>query len=325
MNPACSFLTRLTQKALILILSAALTGSLTGHLSAYALVGELCSQFQLHALLASLLAAPLLYVLSRKRSLSQNRGAVFLVLATLMSAALAVAPALTLARPALPSHPPLARVLFYNVMAVNRNQPAVVQLIEQEQPDIAVLLEGNARWQASTERLRGAYPHQYLLDDAGNFGIILLSRWRLSNISPLKDIDESGITRLSLLQADVELPGGALHVIAAHPIPPLSAKLRTLRDQAMALISQQVQGQRGPVLLVGDFNATIWTDAFQTLMHESELNGATMRPSWPAPLGSFGIGLDQILGTHGLIIGPVRTGPAQGSDHLARIADVYVQ
>ncbi len=145
-------------------------------------------------------------------------------------------------------------VMTYNVGNGRAQPQRLAARLAQSEADVIGLQELNdAQSQAIQAGLSGAYPHQALFPD-GFAGKGLLSRFpirqaRLIDIGPERPD----------LQAQIELPGGPLSLINAHPTPP-RLTWDGLRFHPDAL--KQIQtlaalaAQSDPCLLIGDFNFT---------------------------------------------------------------------
>jgi endonuclease/exonuclease/phosphatase (EEP) superfamily protein YafD len=72
---------------------------------------------------------------------------------------------------------------------------------------------------------------------------------------------------LPSIEADVQLPSRAIHLVATHPLPPMGARNFNHRNKHLALLGQRIQEQfRGDpaesVILLGDLNLTPWSPLF---------------------------------------------------------------
>ena len=81
-------------------------------------------------------------------------------------------------------------------------------------------------------------------------------------------------------------------------------------------------------VVLGDFNATPWNDAFQAMRRECGLSAGSTRwwlPSWPDPLpGLLRVPIDHVLVGGDLTVVDARLGPSIGSDHRPVLATIRV-
>lgn len=271
---------------------------------------ELFSHFLPHACAALLLAGLVLRpAWLRLVFLAAGLGGLVSIALTL---ALPLSPAQRL--PALPA-PGALRAISLNLNLDNPDMPALVRQIEQAGPDLLLLIEVTpAQWQALAA-LRRAYPHGCGQPRDDPFGMALLSRL------PLRDCLVEGELP-SLVARLAERP---LTLVGLHPPPPLNAELAGIRQQQLQQWGARL-ANRTEVVLLGDLNLTPWSPWYRDLLASSGLRdaraGRGYLATWPAPLGVFGLPLDQaLLGAGWQALG-LESRPAAGSDHRALLLDL---
>jgi endonuclease/exonuclease/phosphatase (EEP) superfamily protein YafD len=125
--------------------------------------------------------------------------------------------------------------------------------------------------------------------------------------------------RDAILQVDLDLDGTTVHVLAAHPVSPLTPARATQRDRTLERLAALTRDLAGPVVVVGDLNATPWSPRLRTLLADAELIdsqiGHGLQPSFPASQGRLGLTIDHVLHTADLTTIDRELGPAFGSDH----------
>jgi endonuclease/exonuclease/phosphatase (EEP) superfamily protein YafD len=114
----------------------------------------------------------------------------------------------------------------------------------------------------------------------------------------------------------VQLPSGAIGLVALHPPAPDSPAARIVRDRYLRDLGGEIAQLRGPVIAAGDFNATPWSYPFQDFAAATRLHAGAIHPSWPSLFGAFGIPIDHVLASENVGIERSWVGPDLGSDHL---------
>lgn len=216
------------------------------------------------------------------------------------------------------------RVVSFNKHISNDNLHEVAAYLESLAADVAVLQEVSP---ASADRLPDLVPelpHRYMTVRDGVLGIVILSRWPLSEPQPL--------TRNGLFvaaRADVDLGDRKFRLYGAHlnwPVAPDSARVRNAQLRALGL---ELAGCPHACIVVGDFNVTPWSNHFRTVLQDPAVRdcaaGRGLLPTWSSDLpAALRIRIDHCLLAGATAVAEVRVGESVGSDHLATINDLLI-
>ena len=125
--------------------------------------------------------------------------------------------------------------------------------------------------------------------------------------------------RDAVVEIVVERDGGPIHVLAAHPVSPATQERAARRDTVLTWIADQARDRDGPVVVMGDLNATTWSAPLRRLVREADLVdsrvGRGLQPSWPTGLGPFGLTIDHVLHSEELTTVERHRTPIAASDH----------
>lgn len=233
------------------------------------------------------------------------------------------------------------RVLVSNLNVGNSQYSALLNLVQQEQPDVVVLIEVNDTWGKPLAPLRNQFPYWFGLSEDSSSGIAILSRLplvepKLVRFSP--DSTPSIVTRLTVAPAlQSSIDRRSIPFIAVHPLVPIRPNLFHRRNQQFAAMGEQID-RSDSLILVGDFNATMWSPYFRTLttklgLHNSR-KGFGILPTWttPSPLSPFpawlapllAIPIDHCLLSPDLHTTEMHTGTPVGSDHLPIVVNLAI-
>ncbi len=207
--------------------------------------------------------------------LAVSRDAVGLTLALALAAALAVQAghilpftrlAATQAKAAQSCEPgERLDLLVLNVLQSNRNYRATLDLVLARDPDLVLLLETDAAWQAAMAPLRQRYPHRVEQAQDNTYGLLFYSRLPLRRPEIRFLLQED----VPSLRTDVVLPGGrAATLYGLHPRPPHPGQSSTPRDAELVIVAREVARARGPTIVAGDLNDVAWsrtTRLFQSI------------------------------------------------------------
>lgn len=207
-------------------------------------------------------------------------------------------------------------LLHANVYSGNSNTQALIALIVAEQPDVIVLQEVTTVWTTAMEMLHETYPHQYAIPRHDNFGIGVFAKTPFQSIDVI-DSPPYGFPSLVIRQP---VNGRIVSYVTTHPIPPLGKAGFGARNEQLASIAAVINSIRGPRLLIGDLNTTMWADQHEQLLRSTGLRNARhgfgVIPTWPKQLPIAMIPIDHCLVSEDIAVLDIRSGPDIGSDHL---------
>jgi endonuclease/exonuclease/phosphatase (EEP) superfamily protein YafD len=198
------------------------------------------------------------------------------------------------------------RVVVANVHLGNADPAPLLTWAREPMPDVIAVLELTPPFaRALLAQGPAHWPHHRLEPSHDAFGLGLLSRW------PLRDVrfvtGEGGIAQLHAL---VEAPSGTVEVIAVHPVPPIDTHWHAVRNRTLGAL--QPRGTH-PAILVGDFNATPWSNAAPRLAANGWRWFGGLQPTWPH--AAWGIPIDTVWGHGPWQVTDRTVGPPIGSDH----------
>ena len=200
------------------------------------------------------------------------------------------------------------RVYTKNLWYLNQEVAAVVDDIQQMEPDVVFLQEVSNRNKAVMSELEGTYPYQALCPWRGWNGIAILSRWPLMNDQPRCSPDRS------LMAVKIMRPGKAFWAVGVHLQQPWPDVQILHLEQALSVIDDLDAG----AIVAGDFNTVRWSSSAKKI---GELTGTQpVGPLW-ATFNLWGakLPLDQVWASGG----QTQRRPLVGSDHYGIVADVW--
>ena len=216
------------------------------------------------------------------------------------------------------------RVAVFNVLTSNRKDAEVLEFLNQQDPDVLVIMESSQRWVNSLRNLRETMPYFRLEPRSDNFGLCLFSKLPLEDFESVQLGSESVpsfITRLQIGDHEVQL-------IATHPLPPMSRRYADARNEQLNNAAMQFDQEVSRVM-VGDFNLTPWSPYFEEVCEQGSLvsagKGFGIEPTWyvfPTWLG--GLKIDHVLISPDLGVAQFEVGPNLGSDHRPVLVDLVI-
>jgi endonuclease/exonuclease/phosphatase (EEP) superfamily protein YafD len=218
---------------------------------------------------------------------------------------------------------PRLRVISYNMLHGNPHTAEAAEHIAGLAPDVVVLLEATPQQlQVFTTALPGWHAIAEPRDDA--FGIAVLSRRAPSSAR----VVTPGPPWMPAIELQLSLGDHTVTIFAVHPPPPVSESHTRTRDELLRTLSRWAAARTGPVVVVGDLNATPWSSTLREILSDGPLRSTQrfgLHATWPSSLGALGLPIDHVL-----VSGPLHPvsrsiEPAFGSDHRMLLVELVLR
>jgi endonuclease/exonuclease/phosphatase (EEP) superfamily protein YafD len=222
---------------------------------------------------------------------------------------------------------PALRLFNANLRAANPDVGPIAEEIRAAAPDLVALQELDPDAAAGLRRsgVLARLPYRVTEIRYGASGIALWSRF------PLADPQVLDIGGMSAIRATLVLGTRRLRFYTLHVVAPVGQD--RVRWQAQhRRVGEELQRERRPLVVAGDFNATRHHPSFRRLLRHGladahERRGRGWATTWPrhrSPLPPL-MRLDHVLVTPEVVVRSVREGVGQGSDHRPIVADLVLR
>jgi endonuclease/exonuclease/phosphatase (EEP) superfamily protein YafD len=278
---------------------------------------DLFAHFRVQYVLCLVPAIAVLAVLRRART------ALVLALLALINVAVIVPLWASNARAnnTLPTQDNRLRALLANVKTGNRQHEGILRFIRETDPHLVLVMEADTGWIEALGSLHDDYPHRVQSPREDNFGMALYSKLPFLR----KSVKFLGKANVPSIVVQLEHAGQPFTVIGTHPVPPVNSRNAHLRDEQLHAVAGVVDSTYGPILLLGDLNATPWSYPFRRLLAETRLLDSTrgfgVQPTWPSMLPLLWVPIDHCLHTQDIQVTDRRVGPNVGSDHYPLLVE----
>jgi endonuclease/exonuclease/phosphatase (EEP) superfamily protein YafD len=216
---------------------------------------------------------------------------------------------------------PDLRTVSYNVLTSNRSYEEVLTYLRNSKADLLFVMETNPKWVEALAPLQTHYPYTVKVPRNDNFGMMLLSRHPIV----WHELHQFEGTSVPLVHAVVDLNGRSIDLIGCHPAPPLGARMSSSRNAYLKELSEITGNTQNPTVVLGDFNATIWSPFLRDFLKATSLHDTGHRhgfqSSWRRHNPFFSIPIDHVFHNDGLTCTSRQIGPALGSDHRPVIVE----
>jgi endonuclease/exonuclease/phosphatase (EEP) superfamily protein YafD len=215
---------------------------------------------------------------------------------------------------------PHMRVFSANLLFDNKDLSGIIAEVHARDPDIAVFEEVTPAHRAR------------LLDDPALAGLpnrvfangsdtVLFSRL------PIESSEIWSETAKPMVRARMATAIGTVEVLVVHTVAPINGSAIARWRQMLDAIRNLAQQRTTPLLLVGDFNATVYHHRFDAILDTGLTDAHSARGSgftgtWPRnkPVPPF-LRIDHALSSKELVPTRASYGTGRGSDHRPIIVD----
>jgi len=216
------------------------------------------------------------------------------------------------------SKDPEVRIQFLtaNVLQDNEDASALLNLVEQQSPDVVVLCEVNQRWVDDLSPLRSKFPYRVEHPLENKYGLAMYSKLEILSAEVRGIVKES----IPSIDAMVKLRcGHPVRLFVVHPNPPRPGEDTTKRDAELVLVGREIRDQQSAIVL-GDMNDVGWsrtTDLFQEVSRLLDpRKGRGLYPTFNANSRVWRYPLDHLFHSDDFRVVSLKTLSHIGSDHL---------
>lgn len=218
-----------------------------------------------------------------------------------------------------PSPKRSVRILVSNVRMDNRDSEKVWSVIRRHDPDIVVVLEADAWWQAQLSELAASRPHTVLVPQDNTYGLLLYSRLKL-DAPKVEFLVESDVPSV---RTGVELESGErfeLYVVHPKPPAPSEAKDTDERDAELLIVGDRIADRGRPAVVAGDLNDVAWSRTTELFLETSGLLdpriGRGLYSTFHAEHWFLRWPLDHVFHTEHFLLSSLERLETVGSDHF---------
>lgn len=207
-------------------------------------------------------------------------------------------------------------VASFNLLSSNEEYDAVITWVLDSGADVVFLHEGTEEWEEALASAELPYDMVTTRDPQFAFGTIAL-------VPPGAEVTNHGFARTG--RRAVEVVVNRINVIGIHPLAPVSESSTELRNEQLHWAAERARSLPGETMVIGDFNATPWSQVFRTAFTDAGLVN-TQRGFGPQATWRVGtawqLPIDNAVLTDQLGVVSREVGPDLGSDHRPLLLEV---
>ncbi len=217
--------------------------------------------------------------------------------------------------------PDSVKILASNVLMENDRHGALLQVIEQVDPDVLLLMETDQTWLDALEPALEGYSTVIREPKDNYYGMIFATRL---------PVDEARIVYLTSDDtpsafAQLTAPGGVtFRFVGLHPQPPVPGVDTQDRDAQIYYAARFARKSGVPLVVAGDFNDVAWSDTSKTFKHVGQYLdpriGRGFFSSFDAGRFYLRFPIDQLYVTDDVAVVSIKRRAHIGSDHFPMAA-----
>ncbi len=201
------------------------------------------------------------------------------------------------------------KVAQFNLGGERSDPQVIVSSLNAINADVVTLVETGTNGENILANLKADYPFQVNCFEVFGCDIAVVSKFPFSG----RKMIYAGHA-VPLLKVNLGVSYGGVSVVAVH-----TTRFPHITEQFVQFhaIAQALEIDSGPLLLMGDFNATPQSRVLKGLADRLGLSIVTSLPSWPATYALPQLAIDHILISSSLrSLSSEAAGQSAGSDHL---------
>lgn len=209
------------------------------------------------------------------------------------------------------------RVAHFNLFVKNHDLSAISTEIGRLDADVITLIEFTPEKQPLLQMLRPLYPYQFdcIKQSACDFAI--LSKYPLASVDA--NIAWNGAPFILARLA------GAMHGITVYGIHTTHFPDTVGQLSQISGLVKRLEAETGPLIVMGDFNATPYSRVARTLAKGADLVRLTNLPTWPSSFGIPQLAIDHIFASPDIrVLARQQIGNNAGSDHYPIVMTLAV-
>jgi endonuclease/exonuclease/phosphatase (EEP) superfamily protein YafD len=150
------------------------------------------------------------------------------------------------------------KLFVSNVFMENKSTGKCLEEIRHYQPDLILLVETNHWWLEQTSSLKESYPYQASYPLENTYGMILYSKFKLSDTEILFLVEDQVPSIHTLIEPE---PGQHIRLHCLHPAPPSPTENESAdeRDAELLIVAKSIDTNRYPTIVMGDLNDVAWS------------------------------------------------------------------
>ncbi len=216
------------------------------------------------------------------------------------------------------------KLMISNVLMKNDHYSALVDLVNEQQPDVLVCMETNQAWHEALQELSSDYPHRISQPNERMYGMHVFSKF------PLSDVQVNHLVQdfVPSVHVCIDIHGNQVLAHFMHPAPPSPSENEesTERDAELMALARKLNGITEPLLMTGDLNDVPWSKPLRAFKRISGLHdvrvGRCSLNTFHAGIPLLRWPLDHVFVSRHFQLINIQRHKLTGSDHFSVTAEL---
>lgn len=221
------------------------------------------------------------------------------------------------------------KLMVANIQMTNREFDQFLRVVEEEDPDILLVMETDKEWISHLAPLSRSYNYKKEVAMDNTYGMALYSKLKLENLE-VKFLFREDVPSI---HATIILPNATKFTFhGTHPVPPVPSEYPDSfgeKDKELLVIGDIVANASLPSVVAGDFNDVAWSSLSTLFATSGKLEdvraGRGFYNTFSAKSAVTRWPLDHIYVTKEFQVIALKRSKFFGSDHFAFIAHLHLK
>ncbi|MFK7808204.1 MAG: endonuclease/exonuclease/phosphatase family protein [Saprospiraceae bacterium] len=217
------------------------------------------------------------------------------------------------------------RMLTCNVRQKNKSYKRLLNLVDEQSPDLLLLTEVDQSWIDAVISLKENYPHTVLQPQENTYGIALFSKHEFSHVE-VKFLVKNDIPSI---HARVAFRGETIQVLGLHPRPPAPWTKAEEKDIELIQVAGLTNHDNLPTIVGGDLNDVGWSKITKNFKQISGLLdpriGRGFFSTYNALIPIFRVPIDHFFVSPHFKLRRIERLKKIGSDHFPVLIEVNLE
>ncbi|WP_121906421.1 endonuclease/exonuclease/phosphatase family protein [Ulvibacter antarcticus] len=217
-------------------------------------------------------------------------------------------------------------VLAANVLQTNTSFGKFIEIINEFDPDIVLVMEGNENWESGLSEIEALYPNSIKIPLENYYGMLLYSKRKLQTTKTLYQVEKEVPSIFFEYEINETIK---VFFSCLHPAPPSPTENESSkeRDAELMITGKRIRESNLAAIVCGDMNDVVWsrvTRLFKKMTNMIDPRiGRGFFPTYHAGYFFMRFPLDHLFHSKDLFVGKMVRTRNFDSDHFGMYYEIH--